>query len=424
MQYGRVRPRPAEIPADLAAEIERIEQRLGELEDVGEDEFTEELAAEVAQLEQRRTEIDDIIDGLAVYAEEDHARAGCIVTIGDDGEFCLHQGLVKRPGVRDPSGAGDCDGEAQDDREASMPPEAGDPYHSPAVRLTAEQKLREECGFSQILVDDLKAHRLQITRAYLAGNFEAAFDLALYAVCTDLFRHVGYHTNPLELRATECAPRSSLNDLSGTPADRLLEAQRSALDLHWLQLPPSKAFAALAALPMDAKQRLFAWCAASCLKPQLAIEHRADPAIECAGWRLAIPFADCWRPTAANYWGRVRKAHGLAIGAELLGERWARDHASDKKPVLAAALQNAFDPALSDSCIGLAQSARDSAAAWLPPGMAYDEKATASHSAEADPGLDETNLADGDAEDRSADLPAFLTEDEPAITALNGAAAH
>jgi ParB family chromosome partitioning protein len=86
----------------------------------------------------------------------------------------------------------------------------------------------------------------------------------------------------------------------------------------------------LAALPMDAKQRLFAWCVASCLKPQLAIEDRADPAIECAGWRLAIPFADCWRPTAANYWGRVKKAHGLAIGAELLGERWARDHAGDK----------------------------------------------------------------------------------------------
>ena len=74
--------------------------------------------------------------------------------------------------------------------------------------------------------------------------------------------------------------------------------------------------------------------------------------------------------------------------------------------------------------IGLAQSARDSAAAWLPPGMAYDEKATAGDSAEADPGLDETNLADGDAEGGSADLPAFLTEDEPAITALNGAAAH
>ena len=69
---------------------------------------------------------------------------------------------------------------------------------------------------------------------------------------------------------------------------------------------------------------------------------------------------------------------------------------------------------------------RDNAAAWLPPGMAYDEKATAGDSAEADPELDETNLADGDdgdADVASADLRAFLTEDEPAA-ALNGAAAH
>ena len=99
-QYARVHPRPAEIPADLAAEIERIETRLGELEEIGEDEFTDELAAEAAQLEERRTEIDETIDGLAVYSDKDRARAGCIVTIGDDGEFCLHQGLVDRAVIR------------------------------------------------------------------------------------------------------------------------------------------------------------------------------------------------------------------------------------------------------------------------------------------------------------------------------------
>ena len=33
-QYARVRPQPAELPAELAAAIERIEQRLGELEDM------------------------------------------------------------------------------------------------------------------------------------------------------------------------------------------------------------------------------------------------------------------------------------------------------------------------------------------------------------------------------------------------------
>ena len=89
------------------------------------------------------------------------------------------------------------------------------------------------------------------------------------------------------------------------------------------------------------------------------------------GRRLAIAFADYWRPTAANYWGRVKKAHGLAIAKEILGQRWARDHADDKKPVLAAALEVAFDPAKNVACIGLDRMARDSAAAWLPPGVAY-----------------------------------------------------
>jgi len=59
----------------------------------------------------------------------------------------------------------------------------------------------------------------------------------------------------------------------------------------------------LAFVPWDAKERLFAWCIASCLKPQLAIDDRADPVIECIVRRLEIPFADYWRPTAANYWG-------------------------------------------------------------------------------------------------------------------------
>ena len=168
-----------------------------------------------------------------------------------------------------------------------------------------------------------------------------------------------------------------MNDLAGTPADRLLEAQRHGLNLDWLKLPLAEALTAMAVLTANAKQDLFAWCVAACLKPQLAIEDRADPAIESAGSRLAIPFADFWRPTTANYWGRVKKAHGLAIGKEILGNRWARDHADDKKPILAAALEAAFDPAQNTACIGLDQAARDAAGAWLPPGIAYAANAGA-----------------------------------------------
>jgi ParB family transcriptional regulator, chromosome partitioning protein len=228
----------------------------------------------------------------------------------------------------------------------------------------------------------------------------------------------------LELRATRTALRSSLNDLTGTGADRWLATQKAILELDWVELPPAQGFAALAALPPEEKQRLFAWCVAATLKPQLAIENRADPVIEAAGCRLAVGFEDYWRPTAANYWGRAKKAHGLAIGREILGDRWARDHADDKKPVLAAALETAFDIQLNTACIGLEQAARDSAAAWLPPGMAFtgrDEVDASGHSADH---ID----VDGDDGDRdeagaSTDLPAFLTEDESAGAALNGASA-
>src|SRR6202011_4536048 len=52
-QYARVRPQPAELPAEIAGEIESIEQRLAELEDTAEDEWTDELMAEAARLEER-----------------------------------------------------------------------------------------------------------------------------------------------------------------------------------------------------------------------------------------------------------------------------------------------------------------------------------------------------------------------------------
>ena len=417
--YTRLRPQPAELPAEIAAEIERIEQRLGELENIGEDDFTDALMTEAAQLEERRTEIDEEIDGRAVYSEKDRARAGCIVTIGEDGEFRLHEGLVERAAVRAGAAARAADGD--DDGDQTAPKDFGDDEISiPAV--TAEQTLRKQCGFSRTLLEDLKAHRVQITRAHLAGDFGVAFDLALYSLATDLLRY-GYRSRPLDLRAIETRPESSLNDLSGTPADRLLDAHRNALDVDWLSLPPAEGFAALSALPPAAKQRLFAWCIAATLNPQLAIEDRADPAAECAGRRLAIPFADCWRPTGANYWGRVKKAHGLAVGREILGDRWARDHADGKKPALAAALEKAFDPAKSTVCITLGQAARDGAAAWLPPGMVYAGiagEAEAGDSAPIDADAGEDELPEIDLE--AAELPPFLTGEESADDAVSFAA--
>lgn len=438
-QFDVVEPQPAELPPEIAAELEQIEKRLAEIEELADDDLPDEVMTEAATLEERRDVLIETTEALAVYAPEDRAVAGCIVTIGEDGDFLIYQGLVDCSQQRTEN---DGAGPAGDDDQ----PDARGPGMPAAVRLnsgsrgtsnapmTAEQAIRKECGFSQVLVDDLKAHRLQITRAHLAADFGVAFDLTLYSLGVALFDH-GYRARPLDLRAGETPLRSSLNDLADTPADRLLEAERQALDTAWLSLPPAAGFAALSALPPEAKQRLFAWCIAATLTAQLAVEDRPDPVLEAAGHRLAIPFADYWRPTAANYWGRVKKAHGLEVAKALLGPRWARDHADDKKPILAAALETAFDAEANIACIGLDRAARDGAAAWLPPGFDYVERVAAagaeSQADEAAPTEDDVD-AEEPVEDDAVGLsdpgsgpeqvlPAFLTDDEPHRPVADGA---
>lgn len=430
--YRRIEPQPAEYPPEIAAELDRIEARLEELGELPEDELSENLMLEAARLEERRDEIIETVEAEAVYSEADRKRAGCIVTVGDDGEFLIHQGLIERVAATGTAGIDEGGGEPDDDGDY--------PAHHPGTLTAAmiaprsdatpspEQQIRKQCGFSQGHVDDLKAYRLQITRAYLADDFEAAFDLALYTLCSDLIG-CGYRDRPLDLRAAETPLRSTLNDLAGTPADRLLAAREAALDTAWLDLPPVQGFAALSALPSEAKQRLFTWCVALMLKPQLAVEDGADPVIEAAGSRLAIPFADLWRPTAANYWGRVRKAHARDVAKEILGPRWALDRELDKKPVLAAALETAFDPGASAASIHLDAAARAAAGSWLPPGFAYAEATTDAEPAEeiasAQPGIDaaDDSQSAGIGEDgESDDIPAFLTGDVPQGVRPNGAA--
>jgi ParB family chromosome partitioning protein len=432
-QFGMVEPLPAEFPPEVSAELQRIEERLAEIEELANDDLPDEVMTEATQLEERRDALIETTEAQAVYAPEDRKIAGCIVTVGNDGEFLIYRGLVDRSAQHARGDAGDPGGD-DDDADAAGATHGprtltgamsnGSGRGAPNSVLSAERAIRKACGFSQVLVDDLKAHRLQITRAHLAEDFGLAFDLALYSLGVDLLDR-GYRATPLDLRAAETPLRSSLNDLADTPADRLLEAQRQALDTAWLSLPPAMGFAALSALPPEAKQRLFAWCIAAILKGQLAVEDGPDPVLEAAGFRLAMPFADYWRPTAANYWGRVKKAHGLEVAKAVLGPRWARDHADDKKPVLAAALEVAFDPAANNACIGLDQAARDNAAAWLPPGVAYAESIATDEADRAVSIEDDQHGAEPIEDDavESSDLPGFLTDDDPLHAVPNGAAA-
>ena len=111
----------------------------------------------------------------------------------------------------------------------------------------------------------------------------------------------------------------------------------------------------------------------------------------------------------------------------ILGPRWARDHELDKKPVLAEALETAFDPDASAASIHL-EAVRDQAAAWLPPGFAYAEAARRG-AGRGNRGRgtrqrcgDDPEPVDAGEDDESDDIPAFLTGDVPEGVRPNGAA--
>ena len=112
--FGRVRPQPAKPTDEEKAEIERLRTRNDELANMDDDGWTEELVEEAESNETRLDEIEAIIEARAVYRREDIAIAGCIATVGNDGELKLIQGLVS-PEDMPAREAGDADAAGHDD---------------------------------------------------------------------------------------------------------------------------------------------------------------------------------------------------------------------------------------------------------------------------------------------------------------------
>jgi hypothetical protein len=68
------------FPPAVAAELQTIGERLAKLEALPEDAWTDGLASESEDLQERHDELVETTEADAVYAQEDRARAGVIVT--------------------------------------------------------------------------------------------------------------------------------------------------------------------------------------------------------------------------------------------------------------------------------------------------------------------------------------------------------
>ena len=377
---GRVHPRPGEPTDEEQAEIARLQTRLVEFEELDEDAWTEEIETEAQGIETRLTEIDHAVESRAVFSPEDFRIAGCIATVGHDDQLQVISGLVRPEDMPKPEDSAGDAGAAAQPGNGHDPDTAGHGVHVPGQSVSQpvagprdrEAEARKEAGVGIGLADDLRSIRTALFKAKLAGDFEAAFDLALFQMGRAVFAP-GYHAYALDIAVKETPDRPNIrmNDAdfaAWSPGEAMLE-DRSNLRLDWLEIDDDgDSFAALRALPRADKEALFAACVARTVKGQLAFEPQARPELEATVARLDIDFAKHVRPTADMLWSRINKGRILDIARTVFGVAWAAARSKYKKPALAEAMEAAF--AAGDRPVGIGADAHAAALAWMPPGFA------------------------------------------------------
>ncbi len=443
-RYGRIEPQPADPTPEQQAEIAKLEARQAELTEVDDEEWTAELVSEAEAIDTRLDEIAGAVDARAVFRREDFAMAGCIVTVGHDGTMQVIQGLVKpedMPKPEETGGAASPAANGHDPNATTHGVHTGGPgVHTAGTSVSTpmapprdrESEARKEAGVGIGLADDLRHIRTALVKAHLAGDFEAAFDLAVFQLGRSVFT-TGYtpHALDIAVKETPDRPNIRMNDAGfagWSPGETMLE-DRSGLAMDWLEIEDDgRSFAALRALPQAEKQALFAACVARTVKPQLAFEPEARPELEATVARLDIEFAKHVRPTADMLWSRINKSRILKIARAVLSPSWATARSKNRKPVLAEAMEAAF--AAGEPPVGVSPAMHAAALAWVPPGFAAFDTGGEAHSEEpagtaaapepADPAAD----AAAGQQDAPPAANGHATETAPEPEPANGAAAH
>ena len=387
--FGRVYPQDDDPDPKVTEEQEALYQRLEELDVLEQAEgLTDEQEQEYRLLEGRIESLDNEIAAARSYAQQDREIAGVVLAVDWSGKLQVEKGLV-RPEDIPPA---DENGDRRITTPASSAPT---PVSDPATAL------RKAEGVPNSLADDLRTARHHILRAHLGANYDMAFDVLLYTMCRQVFD--GYREDylPLDLSLTPYHAKNHGQVVEGSMADHMITRVEGDLRVDWLTLEPPHDFRAMCDLSRDEKQALFAFTASFALKAQLSDDTYPSPVIEEIGLRMDVDVAGCWRPTAANYWGTVTKAHIASIATQIVGDDFAKERRGEKKLDAATVMERAFgEDAVETGDLDEATAAK--AAKWLPRGMAFEATATTD---EAD-----ATAADEVVEPDDEDLPPAVSE--------------
>jgi ParB family chromosome partitioning protein len=320
----------------LEAEIEAEEARFEEIEVTEEDEQKlAALEAELAGLRERPP----------VVSDEDRTSAIGFMILGEDGVARLSANLYRTP-----------DPDPEDD-------ESGDDDHEATVAEVAVAGARSPQ--SQKLTLELAMMKTELLAVHVASAPGVAINLATFLMAEAATRPYSGYQLPSELRGPSSAPLVYDFD-SGTPAKAKFDEIEDELVREWTASETIEGrYDAFCALPEEARADWLAFLIARTLKSIPGNDPGAS-FLDHLGQELGIDVAAWWRPTARNYFDRLRKNAILELFDEVGGAELRSRYAGSKKHDLAASAEKLF---AGDTIVEA--EVKERALAWLPDAMRF-----------------------------------------------------
>jgi ParB family chromosome partitioning protein len=330
------------LSAENDALVEQLEQELPEGSTEAETANTrlDAIERELETIEDARHEIDPALK----------AQIGTFVYIGGDGEPRVHTRLFSEKPVVDPNAPPKAAGNATGDGDV------GDAEQGPKLSAT--------------LIDELATQRRQILVAHITSDPGLALDLTIFLMAQNVVFEQANIPNHSTLKSSAAAfPIFGFRD-EGSMASQTIDDQRQKLDTSWAGFATMTArFDAFRALDDEARGAWVAYTIARTLEPTLNVAegYRSNGFHDHLGRLLDIQVKNWWRPTAENFFGRVKKTVMLDALEEIGG------------PILRGRYKDAKKGDLAGTCASLCNGQgiveaeiREKATAWLPEAMRFE----------------------------------------------------
>ena len=319
LPFTRIRMQTVPLSGEDQAKLDAITARYDELaaQHEGEDEVPEEVSAELDAID---AEIATLQQKQVAYLPEEVARAGVIVSLGQDGQLRIERGLVK-----------------PEDRPQIEVPPAGRPHPSPDAddRGSTPEEPDGLRPLPDTLLADLTAHRTAALQECLAAQPEVALMALTHALALQTFGGGGYDPHTcLGIKLEAANLESSSPGIGGSKAGEAMTRRHEA----WAQRLPASGELWTWIDTQDASTRLelLAYCVARTIDAvrQPNGRRRALAHADQLATSVSLDMAAWWEPAGERYLVRVPKTRILEAVREGVSEREAENLAGLKKDAM------------------------------------------------------------------------------------------